>query len=169
MAFFNQKSHRRTGRLLLTGGKMKDTFRPLPATIALASFLLLAVMITGCARSHVRLVGGPPGSTVDAPGTLSTAFPILNKGKAKAEKVEATSITLKGALLTKPLPVALGTILPDERVGVFATFSGTLLNPGNTYEMDVERHLCGAQSQAAVCSGAFFADPTCRSWFRQCC
>jgi hypothetical protein len=100
--------------------------------------LALPLTITGCAKSAAKLVAGPAAGSLESATTLDTALAILNRGTEPAENVEAKTVTLESASLTAPsLPVAVGSIRPDARGTVRATFSAASFTPGNSYVMKV--------------------------------
>lgn len=97
--------------------------------------------ISGCRKPTptAHLTAGSAGASLNSPAQLAAAVAVTNDGKAAAEDVQVTAISLAGATLTDPatLPVSVGTIPVDGTTLVSATFSGTF-QAGNTYAVHIE-------------------------------
>ena len=62
-------------------------------------------------KGEVKLVADDVGSSLEAPDTLSIAFPIRNDGATAATAVRATAIAVEGGKMSSPkeMPIELGT------------------------------------------------------------
>jgi hypothetical protein len=98
-----------------------------------------------------------PGVSVQNGKILLSAFTIANDGEGAVERVDVTSITLKGGRRTSPasLPVNLGTIAEDGTAAVYADFSGGPFNPVTTYELTVQGTYIAGEERKRRCSFNF--------------
>ena len=91
-------------------------------------------------KGEVELVADDVGSSLEAPDTLSIAFPIRNDGATAATAVRATAIAVEGGKMSSPkeMPIELGTIGAGGVVTVLASFTGKGFRSGGTYMAKVE-------------------------------
>lgn len=104
---------------------------------AMLACLLLGA--NGCYKAKARLTAGSAGASLNSPTQLAAALGIANDGKAGADGVQVTAISLAGATLTDPatLPFSAGDIPVDGNAVVSVTFSGAF-HAGTSYTIHVE-------------------------------
>ena len=112
--------------------------------VFMSLFVLFAVQ--GCDENNspgeheAKLVAGYASGSLTVPNTLSASLPILNEGRAKAEDVQAYSISIAGATLTAPtsLPAALGAIPREGMTTLTATFTSPVFQADRSYTIEVK-------------------------------
>jgi hypothetical protein len=87
--------------------------------------LILLFGLVGCRKPQARLTPGTGSASFDSPNALLTALSITNEGKARAEDIEVSSLSVSGATLTLPtsLPFSLGSLAPDGDTTLNANFT----------------------------------------------
>ena len=103
------------------------------------AFVLFVSPFANAQESAVELKAGQPGGSLLGPGTLTAAFPLLNRTREDFERVRITAISLADGSRIDPrkLPFELGTIPAGHAGNVFAIFRGRSFMPKNTYVVKV--------------------------------